>query len=77
MANVAPPTLIVLLSWGVFWIDPDNLNPQIAFASTSILTLIAYMWSLSDLFPQVAHLPANGPAPLRALAYLSENKREM
>lgn len=53
---LAPLSLVVFLSWVVFWIDPANLNPQMSVAATSILTLIAYFMSLSDLLPNVSHL---------------------
>jgi hypothetical protein len=53
---LAPLSLVVFLSWAVFWIDPQNLNPQVSVAATSILTLIAYFMSLSELLPHVSHL---------------------
>ena len=44
------------MSWTVFWIDPDQLGVQIGVATTSILTLIAFLFSLKALLPPVSYL---------------------
>lgn len=53
-----PLILIVMMSWGVFWIDPEKLDPQIVMASTSMLTLIAFQFTLNDVLPRVGYLTA-------------------
>jgi len=53
---IAPLTFIVLMSWAVFWIEPENAGIQIALASTSILTLIAFLFSLNSLLPPISYL---------------------
>lgn len=53
---VVPLTVIVIMSWAVFWIDPDQLGVQIGVATTSILTLIAFLFSLRALLPPVSYL---------------------
>ena len=39
---LAPLTLIVMMSWVVFWIDPEKFGPQIGLSVTAMLTLIAF-----------------------------------
>ncbi len=51
---VAPLVLIVMMSWGTFYIDPSNAGAQIGVATSSMLTLIAYRFMLGNLIP---HLP--------------------
>lgn len=51
---IVPLFLIVMMSWGGFWIDPTNAGAQIGVATSSIITLIAYRFMLGGLIP---HLP--------------------
>lgn len=51
-----PLALIVFMSWVVFWIDPVHIAPQMSVVVTSILTLIAYRFSLDALVPPVPYL---------------------
>ena len=44
-----PLVLIVMMSWSVFWIDPAQIGPQIAMSSTSMLTLIAFQFAMSNM----------------------------
>ena len=53
---LVPLMMIVFMSWGVFWIDPRNLGPQIGLAATSMLTLVAYRYTLANILPPVAYL---------------------
>lgn len=53
---LVPLMMIVFMSWGVFWINPRNLGPQIGLAATSMLTLIAYRFTLANVLPPVAYL---------------------
>lgn len=53
---LVPLMMIVFMSWGVFWINPSNLGPQIGLAATSMLTLIAYRFTLANVLPPVAYL---------------------
>jgi hypothetical protein len=52
---ILPLIMIVLMSWGVFWIDPEQLEPQMALAGTSMLTLIAFQFTLNDILPRVGY----------------------
>lgn len=51
-----PLCLIVMMSWAVFWISPDHLGAQISLSGTSMLTLIAYQFTINDLLPKVGYL---------------------
>jgi hypothetical protein len=53
---LVPLMMIVFMSWGVFWINPSNIGPQIGLAATSMLTLIAYRFTLANVLPPVAYL---------------------
>ena len=53
---IVPMMLIVFMSWTVFWIPPDQLGPKIGLSVTSMLTLIAYRFALSNLTPKVDYL---------------------
>jgi hypothetical protein len=48
--------LIVFMSWCVFWIPLDQLGAKIGLSVTSMLTLIAYRFALSNLTPKVDYL---------------------
>ncbi|MFD2160602.1 hypothetical protein ACFSW8_16980 [Rubritalea tangerina] len=53
---ILPLFLIVAMSWIVFWIDPEQAGTQIGVATTSMLTLIAYRFSIDSLVPAVPYL---------------------
>jgi hypothetical protein len=53
---VFPLALIVMMSWSVFWVNPQSLSPQLQLAATSMLTLIAYQFTVNDLLPRVGYL---------------------
>jgi hypothetical protein len=53
---ILPLALIVFMSWIVFWIDPREIGSQIGVSTTSMLTLIAYRFSLDQLLPPVSYL---------------------
>ncbi len=53
---IIPLVMVVMMSWVVFWLDPKQTGPQIGIAATSILTLIAYRFSLGFLVPRLSYL---------------------
>ena len=53
---VLPLVVIVIMSWSVFLIDPTQVGPQLGAASTSILTLIAFLFSLRGILPPISYL---------------------
>jgi hypothetical protein len=53
---IIPLTLIVLMSWGVFWIDPRRLEAMVGLSATSILTLFAFQFAIGALLPRISYL---------------------
>jgi len=53
---VLPLVLIVFMSWSVFFVSPSQVGPQLGAASTSILTLIAFLFSLRGILPPISYL---------------------
>ena len=53
---IFPMMIIVFMSWSVFWISPSQMGAQIAVASTTILTLFAFKFSLSEYLPNISYL---------------------
>ncbi len=53
---VLPLSLIVIMSWAVFWIEPGQIGPRLGVSTTSILTLIAFLFSLRGILPPVSYL---------------------
>ena len=51
-----PLTLIVFMAYAVFWLDPTILASQIAVATSSVFTLIAYNFALSSMLPRTSYL---------------------
>jgi hypothetical protein len=52
---ILPLVLIVMMSWAVFWITPNDAGPQISIAVTSMLTLIAYRFSIDNQLPRLPY----------------------
>jgi hypothetical protein len=53
---IFPLCLIVIMSWAPFWIDPEQIGTNIAIATTSFLTLVAYRFAIGVLLPQVSYI---------------------
>jgi len=53
---VVPLLVIVMMSWAAFYFEPEQIAPQIGLAATSILTLIAFLFSLGKILPPIAYL---------------------
>jgi len=51
-----PLSLIVALSWSVFWMPSESLANRIRFASTAFLTIVAYQFAIAGSLPRVAYL---------------------
>ena len=51
-----PLMLMVILSWTVYWIDPRDLSSQVQISITTILTVIAFAFSISLSLPKVPYL---------------------
>jgi len=53
---IVPLLLIVFMSWSVFWINPQHFGAQLGVSTTSMLTLIAFRFTLRTILPPVAYL---------------------
>ena len=53
---ILPLVLIVMMSWAVFWVDPNTSNSQINIAVTSMLTLIAYRFAVDSQLPRLPYM---------------------
>jgi len=53
---IMPLILIVMMSWAVFWINPKEAGTQISVATASMLTLIAYRFTVDRLVPKVSYM---------------------
>jgi Neurotransmitter-gated ion-channel ligand binding domain len=53
---ILPLSLIVIMSWSGFWIDPVNASVQISVAVTSMLTLIAYRFAVDTQLPRLPYM---------------------
>lgn len=53
---VVPLSLIVMMAWAVFWLDPQTVPPQITVGSSAVFTLIAFQLSLGETLPQISYL---------------------
>ncbi len=51
-----PLTLVVIMSWMVFWLDDVQVSSQLSVAVTSMLTMIAYRFVLGRLLPNLPYL---------------------
>ena len=51
-----PIVFIVLISWGVFWIDPRDIKTRAELSIISLLSLIAFNFVISDKLPDLNYL---------------------
>mmetsp|Transcript_43872 Transcript_43872/g.105873 ORF Transcript_43872/g.105873 Transcript_43872/m.105873 type:complete len:196 (+) Transcript_43872:3-590(+) len=47
-----PLSLIVAISWAVFWIHPEDLADRMAISFTGVLTSAAYQFVVTDVVPR-------------------------
>jgi hypothetical protein len=53
---ILPLILIVAMSWAVFWMDPLNAASNVGISITSMLTLVAYLFSINAILPRLSYL---------------------
>lgn len=53
---IFPLTLIVLMASTVFWFPPSLIPSQVAIATASVLTLIAFYLTVSNSLPRISYL---------------------
>jgi len=49
-------SLIVMMAWSVFWIDPSELGPQIGISTATVIALIAFRFAISNDLPRIPFL---------------------
>lgn len=52
---ILPLSLIVFMSWCVFWIDPVRYGSQIGLSATSMLTIIAFIFATTNMLPALGY----------------------
>jgi hypothetical protein len=53
---IIPLILIVMMSWAVFWIEPNDASTQVGVSVTAMLTLIAYRFAVDSDVPKLPYL---------------------
>jgi len=53
---IIPLVLIVMMSWAVFWVEPNDAATQVGVAITAMLTLIAYRFAIDSDVPKLPYL---------------------
>jgi hypothetical protein len=53
---IIPMTLILGMSWIVFWLDPNQPGPRISMSITAMLTIVAYRLLLGNFIPRLSFL---------------------
>jgi len=53
---IIPMSLILGMSWIVFWLDPNQVGPRISISITSMLTTVAYRLLLGNFIPRLSFL---------------------
>ncbi len=53
---VLPLAVIVIMSWGTFWIEAEQIGTRVGVATSAILTLIAYRFVLASLLPRLPYM---------------------
>lgn len=51
-----PLFLMVAISWGALWVPPSDLNSQLVVVVTTVLTLVAFSVSITNVLPPVPYL---------------------
>jgi hypothetical protein len=50
-----PITMIVMMSWSVFWIDPAQFGTQIGLSATTVLTMVAFIFATTSMLPSLGY----------------------
>jgi hypothetical protein len=53
---LVPLVLVVMMTWAVFWMPLEFVAPRVGLVATSMLTLIAYRFSMASILPPIAYL---------------------
>ncbi|MEE2702618.1 MAG: hypothetical protein VX614_01215 [Myxococcota bacterium] len=52
---VIPLTLLVMLTWSVFWMDEESLSDRINISFIGILSVVAYQFIIQDAMPAISY----------------------
>jgi hypothetical protein len=52
---IFPLCLIVIMSWIPRWINPKQIGANVGIATTSFLTLVAYLFAVAHLLPRISY----------------------
>lgn len=53
-----PDTLVVAISWIVFWLDPDDMGGRVGLGITTLLTIMFLLGSVNSALPRVSYAKA-------------------
>ena len=53
---LVPLTLLVIVSWSVFWFEPTGLQPQISTCMATLISLVAFEFAVDFAMPKVPYL---------------------
>jgi len=53
---IIPLTMIIFMSWTVFWLDPKHLATQVGLSASVILILTVFQLNLGNLLPKISYL---------------------
>ena len=56
LTMVLPVSLIILMSWFVFWLPPDVIPSRVGISTASIFSLIAFSLSIRLSLPRVSYV---------------------
>lgn len=56
LLQLMPFLFIVIMAWGVFWLDPKDYGAQIGMATGAVFALIALLISMRQVLPKVTYL---------------------
>lgn len=53
---IFPLSVVIVMSWGAFWVNNDQIGVRIGIATSSVLTLIAHRFVLASLLPKLPYM---------------------
>lgn len=52
---IIPLTLLVMLTWSVFWMDDESLSDRINISFIGVLAVVAYQFIVQDAMPAISY----------------------
>lgn len=53
---IFPLSVVIVMSWGAFWVNNEQVGVRIGIATSSVLTLIAHRFVLASLLPKLPYM---------------------